>query len=197
MDQIKNIIEESVLVKNKILANEQMLNNIEKLTNATVEALKNGHRVYFCGNGGSAADAQHIAAEFVGRFCRERAARAAVALTTDTSILTAISNDYGFELIFARQIEALGRSEDVALAISTSGQSRNVIEGMVAAKRRGMVALSLEIGDAECDAANRPSLGKYRCRTQPIPGVTPHNHRGAAVIDAAAPPVVRRAGPGI
>lgn len=109
--------------------------------------LQRGGKVVIFGNGGSAADAQHIAAEFVGRFHRERMALAAVALTTDTSILTAISNDYGFDLVFARQIEALGRSEDVALAISTSGRSRNVIEGITAAKRRGLITLALTGGD--------------------------------------------------
>jgi phosphoheptose isomerase len=109
--------------------------------------LQRGGKVVIFGNGGSAADAQHIAAEFVGRFHRERMALAAVALTTDTSILTAISNDYGFDLVFARQIEALGRPEDVALAISTSGRSRNVIEGITAAKRRGLITLALTGGD--------------------------------------------------
>ena len=97
--------------------------------------LHSGGKLLFFGNGGSAADAQHIAAEFVGRFVAERRALPAMALTTDSSILTAVSNDYGFERIFARQIEAFGRPNDVAIGISTSGNSPNVLEGMKEAKK--------------------------------------------------------------
>src|SRR6476661_8157555 len=94
-----------------------------------------GVKLLFFGNGGSAADAQHLAAEFVGRFVRERTGLPAIALTTDSSILTAVSNDYGFEQVFARQIQALARPGDVAVAISTSGNSPNVLEGVKAAKK--------------------------------------------------------------
>ena len=97
--------------------------------------LRAGGKLLLFGNGGSAADAQHLAAEFVGRFVRERAGLPAIALTTDSSILTAIGNDYGFDQIFARQVQALGRPDDVAIAISTSGNSPNIIEGMKAAKK--------------------------------------------------------------
>src|SRR5690242_7349821 len=92
--------------------------------------LRSGGKLLFFGNGGSAADAQHLAAEFVGKFARERAGLSAIALTTDSSILTAIGNDYGFNQVFARQVEALGRTADVAVAISTSGNSPNVLEAM-------------------------------------------------------------------
>ena len=107
------------------------------------EALANGQALLVFGNGGSAADAQHFAAEFVGRFARERRAVPALALTTDTSALTAIANDYGFERVFARQIEAFGAPGDVAVAISTSGNSANVIEGLRTAAERGMTTVAL------------------------------------------------------
>jgi len=93
-------------------------------------ALLDGHKILVCGNGGSASDAQHFAAEIVGRFTRERRAYPALALTTDTSILTAVANDYGYKNIFSRQVEALGESNDVLIGISTSGNSENVIAGM-------------------------------------------------------------------
>ena len=108
-----------------------------------VAALRGGGKILVCGNGGSAADAQHVAAELVGRFERERRAIAAVALTTDTSILTAIANDYTYARVFARQIEAIGRAGDVLLAISTSGQSASVLEALAAAKAGGITTVAL------------------------------------------------------
>nr|WP_151194654.1 phosphoheptose isomerase [Candidatus Symbiobacter mobilis] len=102
-----------------------------------------GGKVLACGNGGSAADAQHFAAEFVGRFEKERPALAAVALTTDTSILTAVGNDYGFDAVFARQVRALGRAGDVLIAISTSGNSPNVLQAIDAAHERDMTIVAL------------------------------------------------------
>jgi D-sedoheptulose 7-phosphate isomerase len=110
---------------------------------AIAQAFQGGRRLLVFGNGGSAADAQHFAAEFVGRFQRERRAGAAVALTTDTSILTAIGNDYGFDRVFARQIEALGESGDIAFGITTSGGSANVIEAFRVAKSRGLTTIAL------------------------------------------------------
>ncbi len=108
-----------------------------------IDALKGGHTLFFFGNGGSAADAQHLAAEFVGRYIRERQALPAIALTTDTSALTAISNDYGYHRVFARQIEALVRRGDVAIAISTSGRSPSVLEGIRAARTKGAAVIGL------------------------------------------------------
>jgi D-sedoheptulose 7-phosphate isomerase len=105
--------------------------------------LRAGGKLLFFGNGGSAADAQHLAAEFVGRFVRERAGLPAIALTTDSSILTAVGNDYGFEQIFARQVQALGRPNDVAIAISTSGNSPNIIEGVKAARKGYLKTIGL------------------------------------------------------
>ena len=126
---------------------------IEKCVDATIDTvyiiqrcLQRGGKVLVFGNGGSAADAQHIAAEFVGRFCRDRAPLAAIALTTDTSALTAISNDYGFEQVFARQIRALGKPGDVALAISTSGNSPNIITAVEAACEIGLTTIGLTGG---------------------------------------------------
>jgi D-sedoheptulose 7-phosphate isomerase len=111
------------------------------------EAVAAGRTVLVCGNGGSAADAQHFAAELVGRFTRERAAWPAIALSTDTSVLTAVGNDYGFERIFARQVEAHGRPGDVLVGISTSGRSPNVLAALDAARARGMETIALTGGD--------------------------------------------------
>jgi phosphoheptose isomerase len=110
---------------------------------AIVQAIRRGGKLLAFGNGGSASDAQHVAAELVGRFERERSALAALALTTDTSVLTSIANDYDFGRVFERQIEALGRSGDVALGISTSGQSPNVVAALTAAKARGLRTIAL------------------------------------------------------
>ncbi len=114
---------------------------------AVIVALKGGGKLLVFGNGGSAADAQHVTAEFVGRFQRERAAMAAIALTTDASVLTSIGNDYAFDRIFARQIEALGRPGDVALGISTSGGSPNVVAALAAARDLGLQTIALTGGD--------------------------------------------------
>ena len=108
-----------------------------------IMCLRAGGKLLFFGNGGSAADAQHLAAEFIGRFVRERAGLAAIALTTDSSILTAVGNDYGFDQIFARQVQALGRPGDVAIAISTSGNSPNIIEAVKAARKGCLKTIGL------------------------------------------------------
>ena len=112
-----------------------------------VASMRAGGKLLLFGNGGSAADAQHVAAELVGRFQRERAAMAALALTTDTSVLTSIGNDYAFERVFARQIEALGRKGDVAFGISTSGASPNVVAALVAARALGLQTIALTGAD--------------------------------------------------
>jgi len=108
-----------------------------------VDCLRAGGKILFCGNGGSAADAQHLAAEFVGRFVLERRGLPAIALTTDTSILTAIGNDYGYDAIFSRQVQALGQKGDVLVGISTSGNSPNVLAAVVEAKKLGMKSIGL------------------------------------------------------
>jgi phosphoheptose isomerase len=114
---------------------------------AIIEALGSGGKLLVFGNGGSAADAQHVAAEFVGRFERERAGMAAIALTTDASVMTSVANDYSFDRVFARQVEALGRPGDVALGISTSGASPNVVAALVAAREQGLKTIALTGAD--------------------------------------------------
>lgn len=114
---------------------------------AVIDALRGGHAVLACGNGGSAADAQHFAAELVGRFVRDRQAYRAVALAANASLLTAVSNDYGFERVFARQVEALGRPGDVLLGISTSGRSPNVLRALETARVQGLTTIALTGGD--------------------------------------------------
>src|SRR3954470_6207094 len=112
-----------------------------KIAAAIIAALRSGNKLLIIGNGGSAADAQHIAAEIVGRYKQDRPAWAAIALTTDSSALTAIANDYGFEQVFARQVEALGKPGDILLALSTSGQSPNILAALRTARQRKLVAI--------------------------------------------------------
>lgn len=138
---IERIFRESIRVKEETLkANSE---KIVQVVESILELFKRNGKVLFFGNGGSAADSQHIAAEFIGRFKKERRALPAIALTTDTSILTALGNDYSFDVIFARQVEGLGIRGDLAFGISTSGNSRNVIEGIKAAKKTGLKTISL------------------------------------------------------
>lgn len=139
--RIASQLEESIATKQRVLdAHVPLLTHMAEIL---IDAFRNGNRVFFFGNGGSAADSQHIAAELVGRFMRERAALPAMALSTDTSILTALANDYSYDVVFARQIEAFAQPGDVALGISTSGNSPNVIEGLRAARERGLKTLAL------------------------------------------------------
>ena len=116
---------------------------IEALGRTLAESIQEGHKVLFVGNGGSAADAQHLAAEIVGRFEKDRSGLAAIALTTDSSTLTSIANDYGFDSIFSRQVEALGQSGDILVAISTSGNSPNILKAVEAAKTKGLTTIGL------------------------------------------------------
>ncbi len=136
-ERIKGILKEGIAVKER-LSQDDLVASIEKLVELAVSSLKSGGKVILFGNGGSAADAQHIAAELVGRFTEERKALAAIALSCNSSNLTSISNDYGFEQIFTRQIEALGKPQDLAIGISTSGTSPNVLAGISCAKKMGM-----------------------------------------------------------
>jgi D-sedoheptulose 7-phosphate isomerase len=142
---IEEIVSESIKVKELLLRSEAA--NIEKAAETIICSLKAGHKVLVFGNGGSAADSQHFAAELVGRFKKERRPMPAIALTTNTSILTAVANDYGYEATFARQVEALGKKGDVAVGISTSGSARNVIEGIKMAKGCGLSTVGITGGD--------------------------------------------------
>ena len=122
---------------------ETMEEDIEKASKMVVDTLKNGNKILLCGNGGSAADAQHIAAELTGRYKTERKGLAGIALTTDTSALTAIGNDYGYDRVFDRQVEALAREGDLLIGISTSGNSQNVINAFKVAKELGCLTIGL------------------------------------------------------
>lgn len=120
-----------------------ILEQIERVAEVVKQALADGHKVLFCGNGGSAADSQHLAAEFVGRFQKERRGLPAIALTVDTSILTAVSNDYGYDKVFVRQVEALAQAGDVLFGITTSGNSANVVEAVELAKQKGVFCVGM------------------------------------------------------
>ncbi len=121
---------------------EALTETIAKMAEICVDALQKGHKILLCGNGGSAADAQHIAAELVGRFHRERRSLPAIALTTDTSILTSIGNDYSYDDVFSRQVEGLGAEGDVLWCITTSGNSENVLRAAAAAKAKNMTVIA-------------------------------------------------------
>src|SRR6516164_6586620 len=136
-------IEASIAVKQSLLRYTNLISSIAQVSEILLSALKQGNKLLLFGNGGSAADAQHIAAEFVGRFALNRAALPAIALGVNGSCLTAIGNDYGFEQAFSRQLEALGRAGDVAVGISTSGKSPNILQGLATAKRMGLRTVAL------------------------------------------------------
>ena len=138
---IRDLIEENARTKTGLL--EKEVGNIEAAANAMIRSLGNGGKILAFGNGGSAADSQHLAAELVGRFRKERRALPAIALTTNTSTMTAMANDYSFDAVFAREVEALGRKNDVAVAISTSGNSKNVIEAVKKARGLGIKTIGL------------------------------------------------------
>jgi len=137
--QIKNSYE----TKKTMLDDKTIMDTIYKVSQKTIEIYKNGNKTLIAGNGGSAADAQHIAGELVARFYFDRPALASIALTTDTSILTAIGNDYGYEKIFSRQVEANGVSGDMFIGISTSGNSKNIIEALHECKKKGIISVGL------------------------------------------------------
>jgi D-sedoheptulose 7-phosphate isomerase len=136
-------VRESLLLKQALLNDLELIAMAAKVGEELIRALGSGKKVLLFGNGGSAADAQHLAAELVGRFDRERRSLPAIALTTDTSVLTAISNDYSYESVFARQLEALGMPGDVAIGISTSGSSPNVVSGIRTARKAGVITVGM------------------------------------------------------
>jgi len=133
--KIQSLLENSITVKQEVLKKHSGL--IEKIAQAMIDCYKNNKKVVLFGNGGSAADSQHIACELVGRFKKDREPLPAIALTTDTSLLTALANDYSFDYVFARQVEALVEKDDVVIAITTSGNSPNVIKGVESAIKKG------------------------------------------------------------
>jgi D-sedoheptulose 7-phosphate isomerase len=140
---IKKTIQESIAAKTHLLHDDALTSRIEKAADIIIRTLRQKGKILVCGNGGSAADSQHFAAELIGRFQKERRAYAAVALSTDTSALTALGNDYSFDIVFQRQVEALGTPKDLLLAISTSGNAKNVIAAVKEAKKRKMATIGL------------------------------------------------------
>jgi D-sedoheptulose 7-phosphate isomerase len=144
-ERIVRIFDEHARLQREFLKhNTEMMARVAEVL---LLAFRKGRTVFFFGNGGSAADAQHLAAEFVNRFRVDRRALPALALTVDTSVLTSIANDYGYERVFARQIEALGRADDVAVGLSTSGASPNVVEGVRLARQQGLVTVGFSGGE--------------------------------------------------
>jgi D-sedoheptulose 7-phosphate isomerase len=139
-DQIRKTIEDSIRTKEAVM--RVNVPDIERAVKMIFECIQSGHKVLFFGNGGSASDSQHMAAEFVGRYEKERKGLAAIALTTDTSILTAVANDYGYDRVFERQVEGLGQKGDVAVGITTSGNSKNVLLGIRKAKEQGLKTIA-------------------------------------------------------
>lgn len=138
MDLVKRQLEQSVATMARVIADETIHAAVLEAGRVTAEAMRAGHKLMVCGNGGSAADAQHLVAEFVSRLTVDRPALRAIALTTDSSILTAIGNDYSYDNVFERQVEALGLPGDVLLAISTSGNSKNCVKALALAKTMGI-----------------------------------------------------------
>ena len=144
-DRIKDILLESIQVKEELLRN--YVGQIKNIADLIIDCLKKGGKVILCGNGGSAADAQHIAAEFIGRFKRDRSALAAISLTTNTSVLTSLANDYGYDVVFSKQVEALAQKNDILIGISTSGKAKNVALALKQAKKNNLKTVALTGGD--------------------------------------------------
>lgn len=139
--EIKKLITQSIDVKQQILENQELLSEIEKAIQMVSNAFKNGNKVLFCGNGGSAADAQHLAAEFSGRFYKDRPALPAEALHCNTSYLTAVANDYDYDVIYSRIIDGMGYKGDVLFGLTTSGNSKNIVKAFESARERKMLTI--------------------------------------------------------
>lgn len=148
-DMIFAQVEESIRVRQALLADEALMEEIASVAGIIVDAYKAGHKTLWAGNGGSAADAQHMAGELVNKFTFDRPGLAALSLSTDTSIITAVGNDYGFDRLFARQVEAQGCKGDVFIGISTSGRSKNLVEALPACRAKGITAIAL-VGANSC-----------------------------------------------
>lgn len=156
-DKISRNLSETIDVVTAIRSDAAIIASLEEITHRCVSAISQGNKIMFVGNGGSAADAQHLAAEIVGRFSIDRPGMPAIALTTDSSVLTSIGNDYGFEKIFSRQVEALGNAGDVLIAFSTSGKSSNIVEALHAARKMGVSP----IGFTGAKGADMAALCEY------------------------------------
>lgn len=146
---VKNYIEDSIATKQKILNDEKMISTIEKVADEIVKSYKANKKVLTAGNGGSAADAQHIAGELVSKFYFDRPGLSAIALNSNTSIITAIANDYGYEKVFSKQVEANGEQGDIFIGISTSGNSLNIVSALEEARKKGLLTIGL-MGEKFC-----------------------------------------------
>ncbi|HMK03645.1 MAG TPA: D-sedoheptulose 7-phosphate isomerase [Ferruginibacter sp.] len=142
MDQIKDIVQSSIRVKQDVLENEALLKTVKDCIAVIVKAFKNGNKVLFCGNGGSAADAQHLAAEFSGRFYTDRDALPSEALHCNSSYMTAVANDYSYDVVYSRLVKGLGNKGDVLVGLSTSGNSANIYNAFEVAKEKGMITIA-------------------------------------------------------
>lgn len=157
LDKIKNIVGASIDVKQQVLADEHLLAVVASVTDVITRAFRAGNKVLFCGNGGSAADAQHLAAEFSGRFYIDRDALPAEALHANTSYLTAVANDYSYDVIYARLIKGIGNKGDVLIGLSTSGNSKNIVMAFEQAKANGMIT----VGFTGATGGNMKALSDY------------------------------------
>lgn len=138
---IEKIIKESISIKQKMLDNAELIKTIDDIVKAGVKTFKGKGKILFCGNGGSAADAQHLAAEFSGRFYLDREPLFAEALHVNSSYMTAVANDYGYDAVYSRLVKAFGNKGDILFALSTSGNSKNIIEALITAKEKGMITI--------------------------------------------------------
>ena len=142
-DKIQSILRASIATKEQVLQDPQLLGTISEVTALITDAFRNGHKVLFCGNGGSAADAQHLAAEFSGRFYTDRNPLPSEALHCNSSYMTAVANDYGYDVVYSRIIKGMGRPGDVLVSLSTSGNSVNILKAMEQAASQGMINVAL------------------------------------------------------
>ncbi len=142
MEKIRNIIQASIDVKQQLLDDEVLYTKLTEAIRVIAQAFRNGNRIYFCGNGGSAADAQHLAAEFSGRFYTDRSALPAEALHCNTSYMTAVANDYSYDVVYARLIDGIGHKGDVLVGLSTSGNSANIVKAFESARAKGIFTIA-------------------------------------------------------
>ena len=142
-DLIRRNISDSISIKQELLENDNLIADVSKIADLIIKAFNNGNKLLFCGNGGSAADAQHLAAEFSGKYYLNRPALQAEALNTNTSFITAVANDYSFDEVYARLIQGIGEKGDILIGMSTSGNSKNVIKALEEAKKKEIITIGL------------------------------------------------------
>ena len=156
-NKIKNYIQNSLTTKQQILEDEKLLEKVKTITDSITNALKNGNKILFVGNGGSASDCDHLATEFVSKFYKDRHAFNAISLTSNNALITALSNDFSYEKAFSRQIEAIGKKGDILFALSTSGNSKNVVNSINIANEMGLVTIGFT-GSQKTDMDNICSI---------------------------------------